>query len=488
MSNNNTNWRPSRMVWLVIFFAFTTFFVHNSVLQPDIMECRNLITAHEMATDGNWMVPTMNGEIRLEKPPLPTWVGGVIDTIAPLNLHYQRAAAGAMAMLWTFFFWLFVRRTTGDERLANVAALLFVTCYNIILQGRTASWDIYCHAFMMAAIYFLYCSLYEQEHIWANFAWAGIFMGLSFMSKGPVSFYALLLPFLIASLITRRPQMQGKWGAFMLMVVLALVIGLWWYVYVLISEPQTAQAVWSQESTSWVSHNTRPWYYYWRFFLETGIWAPLMLIAIFVAIRMAVKKTLHKNTSLWFATIWALATLVVLSLMPEKKMRYLVPLMPACCLMMTCVLAMMHRPRHGFALVYIVAVLFAIIEIFFIPYVPDMLGTTQRTRLSNIRHIELLKPMRWYCLRSQNHDFRIETVYEAAHKIKPIEKSDLDTIQKPYVLLTSAAMADSLKQGEQAGGYTVEHIGRYDDNKHPESDRHYTQSLINHVLVVRKQN
>lgn len=60
----------------VIVLALVTFFAFNADLPTDIMEARNIVTAREMVADGNWLVPTMNGELRLEKPPLPTWVGG----------------------------------------------------------------------------------------------------------------------------------------------------------------------------------------------------------------------------------------------------------------------------------------------------------------------------------------------------------------------------------------------------------------------------
>lgn len=43
-----------------------------------------------MANDGHWMVPTMNGELRLEKPPLPTWVAGIVECFVPDNIAAQR--------------------------------------------------------------------------------------------------------------------------------------------------------------------------------------------------------------------------------------------------------------------------------------------------------------------------------------------------------------------------------------------------------------
>ena len=91
---------------LLLLVCFFTFFIHNKVVYPDIMESRNLITAREMVEYNNWLVPTMNGTLRLEKPPLPTWVAGVIEWIAPDNIALQRTAAGMMAMLLVFLFTL----------------------------------------------------------------------------------------------------------------------------------------------------------------------------------------------------------------------------------------------------------------------------------------------------------------------------------------------------------------------------------------------
>lgn len=50
-------------------------FSHGN-LPVSIMEARNFITAREMITDGNWLLTTMNGLPRYEKPPLPTWLTG----------------------------------------------------------------------------------------------------------------------------------------------------------------------------------------------------------------------------------------------------------------------------------------------------------------------------------------------------------------------------------------------------------------------------
>lgn len=202
--------------------------------------------------------------------------------------------------------------------------LLLCTCYNVILMGRTASWDIYCHAFMMGAIYFLARALLEDEHRWRRFILCGVMAGLSFMSKGPVSLYALMLPFIISFAIVYRPSLKGRAAAVTLTVVVAVAIGVWWYAYIYIAHPEAMAFVAGKESGSWLNHNVRPWYYYWKFFLEAGVWSLLLLSTIIVPLF---NKKLIRQKGYALSLSWTLLLVVILSLLPEKKTRYLLPML-----------------------------------------------------------------------------------------------------------------------------------------------------------------
>ena len=94
----------SKQGWVILLICIISFFINNRVVVPDIMEARNMVTAREMVHDGNWLVPTMNGDLRLEKPPLPTWLTAVAEMISPDNLALQRAMAGFAAIL--LYIWL----------------------------------------------------------------------------------------------------------------------------------------------------------------------------------------------------------------------------------------------------------------------------------------------------------------------------------------------------------------------------------------------
>ncbi len=188
---------------------------------------------------------------------------------------------------------------------------------------------------MMGGIYHLARALHSPPVAWRHFLAAGLYTGLSIMSKGPVSPYALFLPFLISYILVYRPSARGKKLALVVMVLVALVVGAWWYVYVHVVEADALAAVVQKESGSWVNHNVRPWWYYWKFFLETGVWSLLLLTAIFLPLGNRKRRQSRR----WlFALTWMLASLVLLSLLPEKKSRYLLPLLIPASYVMGCLM------------------------------------------------------------------------------------------------------------------------------------------------------
>lgn len=308
-------------IWIMAAVVAITFFVNNRTLQPDIMESRNLVTAREMVETGQWLVPTMNGELRLEKPPLPTWVSAVVESISPDDIAAQRAVASLFGVMLVVFFYLLCRDVFRVDPV--IAVILLCSCYQFMLMARTVSWDIYTHAFMLGGIYFLVMAVNGRGRQWWRFCLAGLFAGLSVMSKGPVSLFALFLPFLLAWGIFGRPSMRGKWLPVGVMVLVTIVVGCWWYAYIQVFHADEWQAVMAKETGSWLNRNVRPWHYYWKFFLEAGVWALLLVTSIIMVLR----RGFRGDRSRLVPVMWMLFCLVLLSCMPEKKTRYLLPLL-----------------------------------------------------------------------------------------------------------------------------------------------------------------
>src|SRR5207245_1651956 len=67
---------------LITFFALPLFLIFLGTGDARaMMELFNLVPVREALRDGHWLVPTLAGAPRLEKPPLPVWLPGGIGAI-----------------------------------------------------------------------------------------------------------------------------------------------------------------------------------------------------------------------------------------------------------------------------------------------------------------------------------------------------------------------------------------------------------------------
>lgn len=527
------------VIAVVCLFAF---FINNQIIPADLMESRNLATAQEMVRTGNYLTPTMNDELRLEKPPLPTWIAAGIEHIAPGNLVVQRYASGVMATVMVVFLYLLVVEMTRNRKAALFSGIALATCFNAVLMGRTATWDIYCHGFMLGAIYFLVLALKKEGAQWKHFLLAGIFMGLSFLSKGPVSFYALLLSFIIAYGVAFKPALKKKAAPLIVMIALCLVISFWWNVYLLLSHPEMMMHVAHKESSSWISHNVRPWYYYWTFAAEAGIWALFLVTAI---IYYFLRKKHEFKDVYTFAFTWFASSLVLLSIIPEKKTRYLLPiLIPGAMLVglyfyhclrnlnkridriafkinaTLIAIILMAIPVALYAMFYrkgemslwlliLSAVLswvlcayvlnatygkrvkvenvfwgvvlsMVMIEAICLDPIGDMFINADRKSIRSLRENEKVQGLPFFY--NQDEDLRMELVYEVNQTLKPMDVTNdsLMSAQHSFVFV-SAEPIEQLLAGKNV---VIENVGRFDNNWRKTGSKRYNWDLVRYVAIV----
>ncbi len=528
---------------IILFVCFWTFFVNNHFMPADQMESRNLATAQEMISTGNYLVPTMNGEYRLEKPPLPTWIAAGIESVAPDNLCLQRAATGAAATLMVFFVYLLSIEITGNKRLGLISAIVLATSYNVMMMGRNATWDIYCHCFMLGGIYFFFCAMKRQGAQWLKFIAAGLFWGLSFLSKGPVSFYALLLPFFIGYLLIYRPSVKGKVLPLTVMILTCVVVSAWWTAYIYLFHWDLALFVAHKESSSWLDHNVRPWYYYWKFPVESGIWALFWITSLVWSFKQ--KRSVQGKDYLFFL-IWTLGSLVLLSLMPEKKNRYLLPLLipgalnigsyiyhctkghlslidkrifklnnaviillllalpiviynlfftqrylsvdlfmfiSMCSLLLAAIIfryTFNSVPMKVMPAFYSIAgVMVLVAGLCFIP-AGKIFINEDRHSIREIRNVEKLNGFSFYYV--QGEELRMEFVYESNRIIRPLNVKNNSVVHShlPFVMVSSMP-ADSLFKDKSVA---IIPIGLYDNNWRKHQNRRYNPNLVRYVSLI----
>ncbi|MGL5682750.1 MAG: ArnT family glycosyltransferase [Marinifilaceae bacterium] len=522
---------------VLIFVAVFAFFIHNEEMQEGIMEIRNFVTAREIVQSGDWMVPTMNGELRLEKPPLPTWIAAAVYAIDGNNLLLQRVPAGCAAIMIIIYFFFFVYRFTGDGETAFLSTLILLSSFYMVLMGRTATWDIYCHCFMMAAMLAMYNAITMPGSQWGRFCVAGIMMGVSYLSKGPVAFHALLIPFILAWVITKGASMQGKWKQVVVMVVLLSIVGFWWTVYLHLFEPEKMATAMNKEINSWGSHGVKPWWYYWNFFLQTGAWAVPALLGLFYPLW---KKYAVNKKHYLFAVLWSLFVLVLLSVVPKKDTRYLFPmLIPLSMCIGLLVKAQLQR-KDSYALRVVFNISYSIVALvaFALPgvlwyaysqgvvnaYTASLTGLAtvaigiymirgmykkmpktgvygvvllmivvegmlpapinsffkgdETLGLQQLRKNATYYKMPYYYL--QQNPLRIELVYYADKKILPLDTVNIP--ETPFIVVTNAPI-ENVDNGLLQNNYKLTPVGRYDNNMKGKK----RDIFISYVTMIEKK-
>ncbi|MCM4168788.1 hypothetical protein DHD08_13955 [Arenibacter sp. H213] len=322
------DWMKNNPVMVLLLTGSAIFLFHLEVIPVSIMEARNFITAREMVIDGNWLLTTMNELPRYEKPPLPSWITAIFGWLLGVdNVAALRFPTMLMAIVLGYTAYKLSVKLLNNKLDALISALVLLSSFYIIGITIEAPWDIYTHGFMLIGIYFLYLFLNNTNNQWRNSVLVGIFIGLSLMSKGPISFYGLLLPFLLAYGIVYRYKgfsQDKKLLPTLSLSVIAIVIGMWWFLYVRLADPEAFLAITKKETANWSSYNVRPFYYYWSFFVQSGLWTiPAFVSLLYPYLKNRVKyKQVYKLTF-----FWTIISVILLSIIPEKKSRYLVPVL-----------------------------------------------------------------------------------------------------------------------------------------------------------------
>lgn len=288
------------------------------------MEARNFVTAHEMVHDGHWLRTTMNGAPRYEKPPLPTWLSAGTGSIFSFdNLAALRFPAAASALLLVLYFFKITELLTANRKVAFISSLVLAANYTVIYVGKRANWDIYSYSFMVMGLYYFALALKERRSA-ANFVAAGLLFGLSVLSKGPTGPYVLFLPFFGAYLLTRKIPSRKVWLQMMLCAAVAAVVGLSWYFYIYMADGDTFISIMEKEALARENRDVKPFTRYLSFPVHTGVWALFSVVGLFFPY---LKKRIKKPSQYMFFFYWTVFSLVLLSLVPSKKERYLFPMM-----------------------------------------------------------------------------------------------------------------------------------------------------------------
>lgn len=320
----------------------------------------------EMMTTGNYTSIYLNGEPRQDKPILIYWLQAASAHLFGLNEFSLRLPSVLAALGWIWALVAFGRRHL-DRGTGIIAGLLLCLSLYVGLIARAAVADALLNLFLALTMFDIYNSFRRPERVvhLRVFLW----MGLGFLTKGPV---AIFFPFLVSGILYLS---YGRWRDWLRAlldwrgILLFLTIVLPWHVAVYLDTG------WAFFKGFYLHHNldrySNPMEGHGGGGLYYVLVAPLVLmpfagwfIAMLGRLRRAMDDPLDR-----FVWIWFFVVLLVFSFSSTKLPHYLL-------YGMTGVLLLMARYRDALqrAWIYVLPGLLLLGFFCVLPQLFDYLG------------------------------------------------------------------------------------------------------------------
>ena len=352
------------LVFLGFFLVYLLPIGSRPMVVPD--EVRYGEISREMIATGDWIVPRLNGLRYFEKPVMGYWLNGLSMLAFGETSFAVRFPSAMAAGLSALMMWLLMRRST-DAATGILAALIFLTCFEVVGTGVFSVLDGMLAMFITMALtaFYLACnspqgSLREKGLL----ALFGIFCGLAFLTKGFLAFavpVVVIVPYLIWA---------GRWRDLFRMAALpiaaAVLVSLPWAIAVHLKEPDYWNYFFWQEHVNRflaedAQHKASVWTYFLAFPVAALPWSALIPASVLGMNRSRMKTPLFR-----YALCWFVFPLLFFSAASGKLLTYMLPCFAPFALLLTMGLSACFGQKQCKAFrggVIVLIVLFAIILI-----------------------------------------------------------------------------------------------------------------------------
>ncbi len=302
-------------------------------------EARRAEVSREMVASGDWLIPHLNGEPFVTKPPLYYWFVALTFTLTgkfdELSARLPSIISAALGVLVTYFWgWALF-----SKRVGLFAGLILATSFLYGGMARSAEIDIMLTLFTTASLW-CFTKGYQQKRktstffgkprnvatLWYLLAWGCI--GLGTLTKNSIG---LAVPLLAVSgfiLVTREWKliMETKpwWG-----ILLVLILVMPWFILVYQRIPNffdvLNQETFGRYTDPEGTPHLEPFYYY---IPSLAAFAPWVIFLPGTIISWFSRRTQRLSPFHLFLIIASLTTFLLFSSVGSKREYYLLPLYP----------------------------------------------------------------------------------------------------------------------------------------------------------------
>jgi 4-amino-4-deoxy-L-arabinose transferase-like glycosyltransferase len=310
--------------------AYMIFLGHQPFIDDESIRA---LVAFEMLQTGDFITPTVGGEIYLKKPPLFNWL--VALSFNAFNSYDELPVRIPMILslyLYTLAIFYYFRKEFTTE-LAVVSALMFLTCGRIIIYESLYGLIDLTFSFLTFLFFMLIYKAFNEGRLLKLFLIAYVLTAFSFLLKGLPSIVFLGITLLVLFISQRKFKLLFSWQHYVSILIFGIIVGAYYYLYFTQNHvaPEDMLSVMFGETTR-------------RTALRFGIWNTLLhfvafpfemiyhflpwtLFTIALFTRGTIKK-IKSNPFLTYLSLVFIFNIIVYWTSPEVYPRYILMLMP----------------------------------------------------------------------------------------------------------------------------------------------------------------
>ncbi|MBW1855328.1 MAG: glycosyltransferase family 39 protein [Deltaproteobacteria bacterium] len=330
-----TSITEKKWVFVLILCAVSGFFIFYQLGARNFCdirkESRRAEIAREMVDGGDWLIPHLNNQVILTKPPLYYWSVALASGktgVTELTSRIPSAISGIGTILFTFLIGsLFFNPSTGF-----FAGLILLTTNLFYLQARYAELDTMLTFFTTGAIYYFIRGYQKPEKLTSSSILFFLFLGLGTMTKGPFAFTVPLIPITLWLLRNKELHLL-KSKKFLISIIVFFAVLLPWCLAISFKRPQFVSVVLVETLAKYATGyaHARPFFYYFEKFWK--LFFPWSLLLPFSCLLILTNPLKEKRKELVFLLLWFLANFLFFSISKSKRGFYLLPLTPCVALL-----------------------------------------------------------------------------------------------------------------------------------------------------------
>jgi 4-amino-4-deoxy-L-arabinose transferase-like glycosyltransferase len=297
-------------------------------------EARRAEVAREMVVSGDWIVPHLNGEPFVTKPPLYYWAAALTFTLTgkfdELSARIPSIISGIVGVFITYLW----ASCLFSRQVGLFAGIILATSFLYGGMARTAGVDMMLTMFTTAALCCFTIGLEGQNKFCTPklhtlmYLLTAVWIGFGTMAKNPIGLAVPLLAIAGFILVARNFKLildtKPWWG-----LLIFLIIVLPWLILVYQHVPNFFEVLRQETLARYTdpeeAPHLEPFYYYIPALVAFAPWVtflPGVIISLFS------RKTQRLLQSHRFLIIAALTTFLLFSSVGSKREYYLLPLYP----------------------------------------------------------------------------------------------------------------------------------------------------------------